>query len=352
MGRQFVKVFFSVLLALLLLFAGTVYAVDPYYEYHGPWGGLPLRLNNGRYQNAGVARNLDYDTLIVGTSVSANFLTSQLDNLLGTRSKKLIVLDGYFSDFAPPLDIAFKTHEVKRVFWGIDSNILGRSETEKTVDLPGYLYNSNPFDNVKYLLNKEIFFSDVADVVNMGIKKQTGDGASGGFLWGGDLSWSKKLALVSYQRPEQVADMADKDALLPEAEKNLAVVESYLKVHPDTQFTFYLAPYSILFWDMTIRTGKLDATLEMQREVMEKLTAYPNAEVFYFMDRYDLITDLDRYGDHIHYSPEVSGELVQELACGTPIAKEDIEGRLKALRSFVCSYDYDAIWEESAGAER
>lgn len=353
MGKRFVLVFFSVLLLLLSLFVGAVYVVDPYCHYHKPWGGLPLRLNNGRYQNAGIARNLEYDTLILGTSVSANFLTSQFDDLFTVQAQKMIVLGGYFSDFSEALDIAFETHEIHRVFWGIDSNVLARSETEKTEEIPQYLYNTNAFDDVNYLLNKEMFFSDITSILRMHRTGEEGDAVSGGFLWGENLEWSKKMALVSYKRPEEILKCQPSDALLPMAKENLALILGYVDAHPDTKFTFYMAPYSILFWDLTIRNGTLDATIEMQRYVLEELTLRPNAEVFYFMDQYDIMANLDNYGDHIHYSPAISKQLTEEMASTKPISKEEIMPRLQALRSFVVNYDFDRIFigeQEECGA--
>jgi hypothetical protein len=344
MGKRFVFVFFSVLLLMLSAFIAVVYMVDPYCQYHKPWGNLPLHLNNGRYQNAGIARNMEYDTLILGTSVSANFLTYQFDELFGVDSQKLIVLGGYFSDFSAALDIAFESHQVKRVFWGIDSNILGRNETGKTEELPEYLYNKNAFDDVHYLLNKEVFFSDITAVLRMHRTGEAGDAQSGGFLWGEDLTWSKKQALSCYHRPEEVLAVQPKDALLPMAKENLTLILHYVDAHSDTKFTFYLAPYSILFWDLTMRTGMLDATLEMQRFVLEELTSRPNVEVFYFMDQYDIMANLDNYGDHIHYSPQISNQLVEEMARSKPISKEEIGPRLQALRNFVVSYDFDSLF--------
>ena len=71
MPKRFLRLFFAVFLALTALFAGTIYVVDPYYHYHGPVAGLPLWLQDGRYQNVGAAENLDYDYLLMGTSVTA-----------------------------------------------------------------------------------------------------------------------------------------------------------------------------------------------------------------------------------------------------------------------------------------
>ena len=92
------------------------------------------------------------------------------------------------------------------------------------------------------------------------------------------------------------------DALLGPAQENLDHVLARVDAHPQTTFTFYLPPYSILFWDMTIREGELEATLTMHERVLEGLISRPNVRVFYFMDDQALITDLDQYSDHIHYS--------------------------------------------------
>ena len=78
MPKRFLRLFFAVFLALTALFAGTIYVVDPYYHYHGPVAGLPLWLQDGRYQNVGAAENLDYDYLLMGTSVTANFYLGAL----------------------------------------------------------------------------------------------------------------------------------------------------------------------------------------------------------------------------------------------------------------------------------
>ena len=72
MNRRFLTCFFAGALSLLLLFAGIVWVVDPWYHFHGPAQGLPLCLRDGRYQNDGIARHTEYDTLLMGTSVTAN----------------------------------------------------------------------------------------------------------------------------------------------------------------------------------------------------------------------------------------------------------------------------------------
>ncbi len=109
MPKRFLRLFFAVFLALTALFAGTIYVVDPYYHYHGPVAGLPLWLQDGRYQNVGAAENLDYDYLLMGTSVTANFTLEPFQQRLPGQTRKLIVQGGYFEDFLLPLDVALET---------------------------------------------------------------------------------------------------------------------------------------------------------------------------------------------------------------------------------------------------
>ncbi len=350
MQRRYLKVFFTALLLLLALFAGLMFFLDPYYHYHKPWADLPLWIHDGRYQNPGIAQNLDYDALVVGTSVSANFEAAQFDRRFDAKTRKLIVLGGFFSDFQASLDVAFDSHAFDQVFWGIDSNILGRSEEENTTALPQYLYYQNPWNDVNYLLNKEILFRDGMPLLTMAYHGEAGDEESGGFLWGQDMPWSKEQTLASYVRPELSAETLPKDALIPLAAENLEVVYHYVNTYPDVEFTLYLVPYSILYWDLIIREGKLDATLEMQRYVLEELTDRPNVKLYYFMDRYEVMANLDNYCDHIHFSPAISAQLVDYMADEAPMTREEIAPRLAALRNFVESFDYESIFEETPAA--
>ena len=121
MPRRFLALFFAVFFALTALFAGTVYVLDPYYHFHGPVLGMPLWLRYPRYQSPGAAKNLPYDHLLLGTSVTANFHTDQFDEALGGRTQKIIIHGAYFEELLRPLDIALETHDLDQIFWGVDS---------------------------------------------------------------------------------------------------------------------------------------------------------------------------------------------------------------------------------------
>ena len=165
MPKRFLRLFFAVFLALTALFAGTIYVVDPYYHYHGPVAGLPLWLQDGRYQNVGAAENLDYDYLLMGTSVTANFTLEPFQQRLPGQTRKLIVQGGYFEDFLLPLDVALETHTVRQVFWGVDSNCWRRYDKENTWEAPTYLFDESLYNDVHYLLSKDTFFWYIPDIL-------------------------------------------------------------------------------------------------------------------------------------------------------------------------------------------
>lgn len=346
MSRRFLTCFFLLGFFLTAVFSGIVWIVDPWYHYHEPILGLPLCLRDGRYQNTGIAEYADYDTLLLGTSVTANMHTSDMDRMLGGKSLKLIVQGGYFADFYGPLDVALMTHDVKAVFWGTDSNCLRRSDADNPWKEPSYLFDENPINDVSYLLNKDMFFWDLTAVLERAWTGDFQDEQTGGYTWGENEEWGKSTALSVYgsmEKPEWMSVPAD--AFLPTATENLRNILQRVDDNPDVTFTFYLAPYSILFWHQTIQSGELDATLMMHRMVLEELTSRTNTRVFYFMDDTELITNLDNYCDHVHYSPEVCEQLLGKLIYGEPVAETEIGPRIDRFREYLVEYDYDAIWE-------
>jgi len=86
------KTWFAGVLAGLFLvlgaFAAYIVTIDPFFHYHKPLPQVAYTLDNSRYQNDGLARRMEYDTLITGTSMVSNFKTTQCDELFGGRSIK------------------------------------------------------------------------------------------------------------------------------------------------------------------------------------------------------------------------------------------------------------------------
>ena len=200
------------------------------------------------------------------------------------------------SEFDTALHLAYQTHpELDTVFFGLDLNILIRPDSQRDVELPMYLYNTNPFDDVQYFLNKETYIQVAKLLVNrLNGGTTTLDNA---YVWDGSHEFSREHSLEVYYRLPDVSPPEPKDTYLAAAKENLAVVTGWAKAHPDTQFHVWFAPYSILYWDNVNRLGRTDAYLAALELAWQELTQYDNITVHSFLARDCLLyTSQDFWG--------------------------------------------------------
>ena len=222
-----------------------------------------------RYQGAGLAKNVPADTVLVGTSMAANYRASEIAETFGGTAVRVTIPDGYLSEFDKVMDVAFRNQTPERVVFILDLNILVRDESGVTDAMPEYLYNDNILDDAKYLLNKDVLMRCGYTLV----KQRTGETQplQDAFVWDGNVFFSKTLALAGYDRPETSEKAVPADAFLENGRANLATVTNWLEQHPDTEFIFYFSPYSILFWDKMDRQGETEAMLTLLEEATERM---------------------------------------------------------------------------------
>ena len=91
--RRFLAAFLFSLCSLLGATAGVNYVVDPLHYYRGLTAINPVFLGSAlqRYLNVGLARNFSYDTVVIGSSLTENFLPSHLHKSWGVRAMNLSI---------------------------------------------------------------------------------------------------------------------------------------------------------------------------------------------------------------------------------------------------------------------
>lgn len=328
--------------ALLALCAGTVRLVDPFFHYHAPDPEGEVWFDQ-RAQGAGLLRSQSYETVLMGSSLAANYRPFWFDVFYNTSTVKITFPNGGFREFGKALDYAYQKQDVKRVIFGLDPNLLARSPAEEPDQLPDYLYDDNPWNDGQYLLNKDAAFRSAYTV----LKKAQGETQTlqDAFVWDGNVFFSRELALAGYQRPEPTGVTEPADAFLENSRANLAEVTGWLEEHPDTDFIFFFSPYSVLFWDKMDRLGETEAMLTMLEDTIRTLLTYDNAEIQFFMADREIITDLDNYADHIHVAGRVTYRLAEAMPTGEyRLTEENWREVLDDLRDFVVNYNFESIW--------
>ena len=339
--------FITVISCTLLCFGvlvGLLSAVDPFFVLRGVEEGETARFHNQRYQMAGLIRHQEYSTVVMGTSLVANYRASWFTRGLGEKTLKITFPDGWISEFDTALRLAFRTHpKLDQVFFCLDPNIVIRPDSQRTVKLPSYLYNLNPLDDVEYLLNADTY----QEAMRSWLRRDTGEMVTldEAYVWDGTYTFSRASALAGYARPEVSDTTLPSDAYLNAAEENLDVVCGWIEQHPDVRFSIWFPPYSMLYWDKVTREGTRDAILTAVEYAAGRLLEYDNVALYSFLYS-RAVSNLDNYTDTIHCSGAATAHVARCLLAGTGrLSKEDYRQFLALLRDYVSNYDYEALFD-------
>ncbi len=342
--QRWAKGFLAALLAALVLCAGVVWAVDPCLYYRMPESGKAAFFNE-RYQAAGMAKNVPADTVLLGTSMAANYRAGWIEEFYHGPGLRITIPDGYFCEFDQVVDLLFRKNPPERVLFALDLNTLIRDDRGVTDAMPGYLYNRNPLDDVNYLLNKDSLYYSLYAL--MTARRGGGETLDEGFTWDRTSLWGTYETLRTYERPPVAEEPMPEDAYLQFTAENLAIMETWFQVHPETKFEIFLSPYSILAWDRAIRRGDLDARFAALELACGTLTGYANVRLHAPLFARDMVTNLDNYCDYVHHSGE-AGKWVLGNVCGEKflLPPEKVREALAEWRAFVVNYDYDGLWNQ------
>lgn len=350
------KALFSVV-ALALAFAVAVITlvvyVDPFFHYHKPLSGFPYQVDNQLSQNPGMAKNMEYDSAILGSSMTVNFNTNWFEELMGLDTIKLSYSAAFPKDQANIMEIIFEHNpDVKKIFLGIDVITYTGAVDQTKYPIPEYLYDDNLLNDVSYVLNKDVLLNYVLRPI---ADPEPTDLATVYASWWTEEYYSEEWVLHNYTSPKQVEEVTAADAYIPSVEENLTVnICPYIEANPQTEFVIFFPPYSILYWNDVLKENHLEATIEEYRYIANRLNAYDNVEVYFFPDREDIILDLNHYADYSHYHPDFNRVMTECFAKGEClVAKEGteepgkpIDEYLEHMREIVDDFDFSALLEE------
>lgn len=348
MSKWLKKCMISLIVAILLIVA-VCFVFDPYFHFHKPFAFVSYRLYDERYINDGISRHFDYDTIITGTSMAQNFKPSELDDLFGVQSVKETFSGAGYQELSQNLERALKRNEnLKTIIWTMDYNgLIREKDWTQYENYPDYLYDDNPWNDVKYVFNKSIFYHGVLTNIMKTVTGQPKTTMDEYSAW--DKETGLKYIMESYERWDEKAPMAE--GLEPE-EREMVVAnikENFVDLvnqYPNTTFYIFLTPYSICFWDFLNQEGLMLRQFEAEQIATELLLACPNVKLYNFNDQYEVICNLDYYRDKEHYSPEVNSMILGWLKSGEGlVTKENYLQRLEQEKQFYLQYDYEPIFK-------
>ena len=345
-ARRWVLSLFVVILIVLFGFAGIMYILDPLLQYGKESAPLTYYAYSEMYSNPGIAKHYDYDTVLVGTSMIENTDVDEFDRLMGTKAVRLPYSGGTALNMKTILDICFSSRsEIKAVYWELDEFQLFSDAEATRYPLPEYLYRSDHRKDLSYLLNLDVFYHYALKDIIGTLRGQVQPAERRGESLYGDFG--ADAVLKGYSRPEQSETKRDQAAVMDKVGANLQQnIEMLIEAHPETEFVFYFVPFSILYWDQELRTGKFDSTISAVEYAIGELLQYPNVKIYFYHNEEDIITNLDNYKDYSHYGKWINSYLSKAMASGeNRLTMDNYHQKIEDLRQFVYEYDCDALFD-------
>lgn len=345
-GKKYAKFSITLTLVLLILVVTLQISIDPLYQYHKPWFGLKPVVTDERYHNAGIAKNFDYENVIIGNSLAENFYVSDVEKVFGGKTVKLTAAGSHTSDWKYTLDI-LKDRKPNNILINLDPYIMNTDPENLKHELPKFLYDYNYLNDVNYLLNFSLLNKYTFDMIKKNRTNRVPD-YNKVFCWDDDIKTGKTEALKHYQRPQKGIEIIDAGELKSTAVANMKNLTEYYQSMPGTQFVLYCSPFSILFWDKTNQNNSIDAWRETYINVIGDLTQYNNVSVYFWNDQeiLDTICNLDYYTDEAHYSSEVCRMICDRISEKKGLMQQNnYRSSINHFFDFLDSYDYDKIFK-------
>lgn len=348
--KRWLAGFLGIFLAGLAGCMALVIWVDPFFQYHKPLAWFPYLVDNQVNQNPGLAKHMDYDGILIGSSMTASFNTDWFEELMGMKTQKLSYNGSYPKDLSNIMQLVFdaKGDQVKAVYMAVDQSTFSADPEETKFPVTDYLYDDNVFNDVPYLLNKDVLLDYI--LRPLADRKDASDWAELYKPWWTDEYYNKANVLMYYkaaeEKQEEEALAADyfKDAVEENLQKNIL---PYIEAHPETEFYIFYPPYSILFWNDVTREKELEAVIGRLEYMTERLLNYENVHVFNFLGKEDIICNLNNYADYMHYHKNVCRYITECFATGeNELHPENYGQAFDEIRTLAMSYDYSAIWDD------
>lgn len=338
----------------LIVIAGYVIKIDPYFHYHKPdTQSYFYCLNNQRSQNDGISRHFEYDALITGTSMTENFKTSEMDEIFHVKSIKVSYSGGTYKEINDNLINALEHNpNLKTIVRGLDMGMFFDSADRMREDLgeyPTYLYDDNPFNDVRYLYNKDIIFGRVYPMITANDSKQSVSGITPFdeySRWQYSYKFGVKTVLpdgISVRAAETYPHLSDgeKATICENITQNVtALADKY----PDVDFYYFITPYSAAWWGGVISDGTFEKQIEAEQYLIELILEHGNIHLYSFNNRTDITTDINNYKDVTHYGQWVNSLILRWMHDGEYLlTKDNYQEYIETEREFYRNFDYDSL---------
>lgn len=315
-SKDFIGYFLLFFILLAILTALITAFIDPLQFYHHPSWYTPLLSEEERYQNPGLAKNYEYDNIIIGTSMTENFLPSQVDANLGGTTLKLSMEGSTVDEHYKIAKLALETGNVKQVLWGLDYFSLKLATAEEENDFPDYLYDGKLWTDYQYWFNSSVYKQFVRSIKST-LSGQVDQDLEYLYNWNDKVVFGKQYVAASYLKAcNNEVDYGTNEESIDQVKVYFnTYIRPLLEEYPEVQFYFYYPPYSVMrqvAW-YSSNPVRFDNQLVMRKWMFEQFEQFPNVKLYDFQTASEWTFDLDLYKDLSHHNGDVNTWIAEAI---------------------------------------
>ena len=321
------------------IFFATLFIYDPLKIFHKPWFYKNYLKNDKRVTAAGMLNNMNYNSIILGTSMLENTSSKNASNILGSQFINISIPGSDYYERSIVLKYALEKKPIKLVLFSLDDNGLvyqRRGHIDYSVDKFNFLYNKNIFDDFSIYINPyylKCLFSIGDKSKCMGEKNVNMDRP---FAWynneenkcrfGGLKNWVQHKDILQMSETlktiKQTVKKLKNEKIQVVKKINKKAIDNYLqstlltyiKRYNKTKFILIIPPYPRFHAAIYAQVNKNDYSKYIYsiKSLLNKTKAYKNVEI-YGWGNHKFVDNIANYKDTIHYNNTINSWMLSAI---------------------------------------
>ncbi len=347
---KWIKTLFVTLFIFSSFIVGVNYTIDPLQQYRiSSFYPIYFEINKQRYLNAGLAKNYDYDSIVLGTSHTENFIISEIRNTLEFKKPiKLCISGGSAKEQSVTLQTAIVNNKnIKNIIWGLDIFSFKGKETRVNYgkkSFPMYLYDQNILNDYRYLLSFETVIKSFDALWYPHIKSQNNPKFDYNrmYEWQNQKLFTLNNVLKSWKKIMKYYDSCEKNEYTLEAFKSSFNFNflNIIKDNPQINFKIFFPPYSILHFKVLEKEEMLKDIFEFKKYIFKSIGNLSNVKIYDFQIEKNITHNLHNYKDLTHYNQKINTLILEQIKENNYLlTKKNINESIENLKEQIENYD-------------
>ncbi|AQW85122.1 hypothetical protein CPIN17262_1457 [Campylobacter pinnipediorum subsp. pinnipediorum] len=318
---KWLKWFFISCLFSIIFVAFVNYTIDPFQQFRIT-SFYDIKFEEQRYLNAGLAKNYEINSVVIGTSMTENFLINEIEEKLKYKNTiKLSISGGVAKEQITTLNTAIKHNKIDDVLVGLD--IFSLSDNFDKNRFPWFLYEEYSFKLIKdYLLNSFISKNSYKYIKNIMYNSITGGGITINldlncmYCWSlfvDDSSYSKENIYKSWNENKS-GNIHSNRIVFADLKENF---DKYwlttIKENQNIKFKIFFPPYSILFFKKWESMNVIKDAFKFKEYALNELLKFENVEIYDFQIDKNITHNLSLYKDISHYHQKINTLMLEYI---------------------------------------